>query len=135
MDFLQRLLLIGLNPLNPLEESLLAFLKEAVMPEQFETALLRSKVVVLLKEAPVDPAKGGIRPLVIDGAGGRPALCVFTHRERSLPLAKSAPEYGCALETDFSWVLAITPPGVGMMFNPGTRFGTELTAEGVDALR
>ncbi|MBI3299698.1 MAG: SseB family protein [Elusimicrobia bacterium] len=133
MGIFQSLLLMGTKPLNKLEIALMAFVKGGSTPEQFEAELRRSKVVILLKEAPGTGA--GIRPLVINGAGGAPGLCVFTHKERSLAIAKNAAEYPIALETEFEWVLSVTPPGVGMIFNAGTLFSTEVVADGVDAMR
>lgn len=133
MSLFQSLLLIGTKPKNPLEEALMAFLKGTLELERFEVELKKSKVVVLLKEPP--GTGGGVRPLVLDGADGRPALCVFTHADRSVALAKRSPEFGHALETDFSWVLDVMPSGFGMLFNPGSVFSTEVVAEGVDELR
>lgn len=132
MGFFQNLVLTGVRPLNGLETAFLAFLKEEVPLERFETELAKSKLVILLKGP---PGPDGIRPLVIDGADGRPALCVFTHRDRAVPMTKSQPVYSHALEAEFSWVLSVTPPGAGMVFNAGTRFSTEVLPEGVDELR
>lgn len=137
MGLFHAMLLLGTKPRNPLETSLMAFLKEEMSPARFEVELGKSHVVILLKEPPGDAqsANRGLSPLMVDGADGRPALCVFTHRDRSLAMVKSAPDYGCALETEFAWVLSITPPGIGMVFNPGTVFSTEVAPEGVDAMR
>lgn len=136
MGFFQNLVLAGVKPLNELEASFLGFLKEEVPLERFEAELARSQVVILLKDPPPPAgAGGGLRPLVIDGAAGGPALCVFTHRDRALPYAKSMPEYAHAMETEFSFLLSFVPAGTGMVFNAGTRFSTEVDAEGVDAMR
>lgn len=137
MGLFHSMLLLGTKPQNPLETSLMAFLKDELMLERFEVELAKSQVVILLKEPPgeAEAANRGLSPLLIDGADGRPALCVFTHRDRSLAMLKSAPDYGCALETGFDWVLSITPPGIGMVFNPGTFFSTEVAPDGVDEMR
>lgn len=127
-----KLLLIRTKPLNPLEEALLAFLKGSLEPPVFEARLKDSKVYLLIKG---QPAPDELRPMVIEGAGGNPVLCVFTHLDRAAPLRAKAPEYGNALEVEFPAVLKIVPLGVGMAFNPGNLFSTELTHEGVEALR
>ncbi len=133
MSLFQTLVLIGVIPLNDLEKALLAFLREEIPLERFETELAKSKAVILLKEPPGQG--GGIRPLVMDGADGRPALCVFTHQDRAVPMTKSQPEFSYSLDTEFSWILSVAPPGVGMVFNAGTRFSTEVLPEGVDEMR
>jgi hypothetical protein len=135
MSLFHRLFLFGAQPKNKLEENLLAFLKDRLEPAQFEASLKASRVAILVKDNPAEGAKNQIRPLVIDGAGGHPALCVFTHLDRAAGMQKSAPAYAYAMETEFTYVLSITPPGFGMAMNAGTLFSTELTPEGVDALR
>lgn len=132
MSLFHRLLLIGTKPLNPLEEALMGFLKGSLKPPEFEATLKASKVYLLIKG---EPKPDDIRPLLIDGAGGSPVLCVFTHLERATPLQRKVPDYGRALEVEFPAALKIVPPDVGMAFNPGNLFSTELTYEGVDALR
>ncbi len=72
---------------------------------------------------------------ILDGADGRPAFCVFTHPLRMKAYQGRLPEYGHALEMDFSGLLAMTPPGFGLLFNAGTVFSTEVLPEGVDDLR
>src|SRR5438552_4139109 len=133
MAFFQSLLLLGTKPQNKLEESLLAFLKGRIEPPQFEAALMTARVVILVKDPPQEGTQSGqqLRPMVLDGADGRPALCIFTHTDRALSLQKRAPEYAYAMETEFSAVLRLTPAGFGMVFNPGTLFSTEVVVEGV----
>lgn len=136
MSLLHNLLLLGTSPKNALEEALLAFLKERMEPPEFEAALTASRVTVLVKDPPHErPAHEGTRPLVVDGANGNPALCVFTHRDRATALAKRTPEYPYGMETDFSFVLSMALEGFGIVINPGTVFSTELPPEGVEALR
>lgn len=136
MSLFHNLLLIGTKPNNKLEEALLGFLKENIEAAEFEGILKTERITILVKEPPKAGGNSvGLRPLVIDGAGGGPALCVFTHPDRSLGMRKRVPEYGHALETDFTGVLSIAPPGTGLVFNAGTLFSTELPPEGVDALR
>ena len=136
MGFFHSLLLIGAKPKNALEETLMAFLKGRCDVPEWIAALKSSRVTVLLKAPPQASAQGEpLMPLVVDGVDGRPALCVFTHPDRALPLQKRVPAYGYALETEFSAVLGFTPAGFGMQFNPGTLFSTEVMPEGVDELR
>ena len=137
MGFFHSLLLIGAKPKNALEETLMAFLKGRCDLPEWIAALKKSRVTVLVKDPPQAGAETGqqMRPLVLDGADGRPALCVFTHPCRALPLQKRVPAYGYALETEFSAVLGFTPAGFGMQFNPGSFFSTEVLPEGVDELR
>jgi len=134
MGLFHSLLLLGTKPKNTLEEAFMAFLKERMEPPEFEVVLKAARVVVLVKDAPQAQPES-LRPLVLNGADGRPALCVFTHPDRAKPMWKKMPEYAYAMETDFTFVLGITPPGVGMQFNPGTIFSTEVLPEGVDGMR
>ncbi len=136
MGLFHNLLLIGTKPKNKLEEALLAFLKETIEPAAFEEVLKKERITILVNEPPgKNKNLGGLRPLSIQGAHGGPALCVFTHPDRSLGVQKNAPRYGYALETEFSAVLGIVPPGTSLVFNAGTLFSTELPPEGVEALR
>ena len=133
MGLFHNLLLLGVKPQNALEEAFLAFLKGRMEAPQFEARLRRARVTVLVPERP--DAGAPLRPLIMEGTAGQPALCVFTAPARATALRKSAPAFDHALETEFSFVLSVTPPGVGMVFNAGSLFSTELPPEGVDALR
>jgi hypothetical protein len=135
MGLFQSLLLIGVTPKNALEEALLAFLKGKLSPEGFERSLLGARVFILLKEPPPpDGQMGGLKPLVMEGGAG-PGLCVFTHQERSLALKNSAPDYKYGLELDVKALLSFLPEGLGLVFNAGSTFSTELPAAGVEALK
>lgn len=133
MGLFHSILLIGTKPKNALEESLMAFLKGRSDVPAWIAALKSSRVTVLVKNPPTENAQ--MAPLVIEGGDGRPALCVFTHPDRALPVQKRMPEFGYALETEFGAVVATTPQGFGMQFNTGTLFSTEVLPEGVDELR
>ncbi len=136
MGLFHNLLLIGTKPKNNLEAALMAFLKERIAPEEFEAVLKKERVTILVQEPPGDGKNmAGLRPLSIEGAHGGPGLCVFTHPDRALGIQKKTPQYAHALETDFTAILAIAPPGISLVFNAGAVFSTELPPEGVEALR
>lgn len=135
MGLFHSLLLIGTRPRNSLEEALLSFLKERTSLESFLDVLHESGVCVLIRNEPGDVvSEMPLRPLVMDGASGYPAVCVFTSPERSKPFARRLPEYGTLLEIEFRTVLASTP-GLGVLINPGTMFSMEGSAQGMNELR
>ena len=134
MGFFHSLLLTGTKPENPLEQTLLAFLKGKAPIEPFLQALVHSKVFVLIKgSGDLPPAQ--ILPLVIAGAGGVPAVCIFTSPQRSEAIAKGRDELGQGVEIEFRALLNVIPPGYGIIVNAGTLFSTEAPPIAVEELR
>lgn len=53
-------------------------------------------------------------------------LAVFTSVERATPMAQNSKQQQYALLTDFSWVLKVVAPGVGIVINPAWPVGVEI---------
>jgi hypothetical protein len=131
---LQSLLLIGTKPENDLERALLEFLKGHTAIEPFLDALINSRVFVLVKGSGSEPP-AQIEPLVLEGLGGSPAVCIFTSARRASPIQKRLPLYSTGVEIDFRGFAKLIPATLGMLVNPGSVFSTEADSIGVDELR
>lgn len=95
--------------------------------------LFASRVYVLLKEPPSD--RGQIDPCVLFNAARKPVLAVFSSKERVDAWRKIDASHEYILLTEFAWLLRGVQPEVGVVVNPGSRVGMELTDDAVADLK
>ena len=123
--------------MTPLESSLVEAQSGAISIDEFLAGFVESKVFVLLDKDPGPSGKwdNTISPLVLNSQSGIPMLAVFTAPERSTSWARRLPQYPFGILTDLRWLLKGTTSGVGMVINPGSAVGFELSPPGVERLR
>ena len=95
--------------------------------------LFSSRVFVLLKDPPSD--RGQFDPCVLFNAARNPVLAVFSSTQRMDAWRKIDPSHQYSLLTEFSWLLRGVQPGLGVVVNPGSSVGLELTAERIADLK
>ncbi|MBS0208472.1 MAG: SseB family protein [Planctomycetes bacterium] len=123
------------DPLNELENALVAAQEGRLPVVSFIDKLLASKVALLLQNDPGPTWDNSTAPLILTNDAGHPVIAVFTALERSLEWTKREPKFTFALLTDFVWVLRGISAGVGLVLNPGLPTGLEMPASGVAQLK
>jgi len=62
-------------------------------------------------------------------------LAIFTNPERSSGWPTRFPQFGVGLLTDFKWLLKGVASGVGIVINPGSSAGLEMSPSKVSQLK
>ncbi len=114
-----------LTPQNALEEALAAGQTGRTSTEAFLKTLVESPIFIPSRQE-VRPDGGGLAPLVLE-QDGKPFVAVFTSAER----ARSAGPAAFCLQVVAGWALSQTPPGYGLVINPGFPLGLQIDADGV----
>jgi type III secretion system (T3SS) SseB-like protein len=119
------------HAVNELERVLEAFVAGRTPFEPVLQSLISSQVFVLLKgEAQSEPPKQ-FAPLILLSSTGAPSVCLFTSSDRSLAIQRQHPEYAMGLQVAFTWIVQATPPGLGLVLNPGWSVSIEQPPEGL----
>ncbi len=122
-------------PMNPLEQTLQrAHAARGPLAEVLR--MLASAQVVMLLDRDVgagwDPQA---TPLVIRTADGGPGLAVFTATERAVVWLQRFPQFECAWQVGFEWVLKGAEPGTAILVNPGWDEGFMLGPDAVAEMK
>jgi hypothetical protein len=94
--------------------------------------------VLLFSQNPAGAVPGGEdpKPLVAQGGDGKPAMLVFTSRERAASIAKQMPDPSAApLTMPFREVLRWAPIELGLAINLGSALAAECSSAHMDTLR
>ncbi|WP_168798483.1 SseB family protein [Herbaspirillum sp. ST 5-3] len=125
------------KPINELEDCLVQAQEGKVSPSVFMDKLWTSQVLTLI-DKDIDPAgvwDNTASPLILANRNGDSVMALFTALERSVEWPKRFPQFCFALLTNFSWLIKGVAPGVGIVVNPGSPAGLELSAERVQQMR
>ncbi|MDN5869166.1 MAG: SseB family protein [Nitrococcus sp.] len=127
-----------LEPANDLEKALVAAQNGETTTAAFVHQLVDSDVYILLSQ----PAKRNEeeddvspQPLVLEGPDKTPMLAMFTHSERVSFIIKEYPDFSFPYEVEFSWIVANSSDGMGLVINPGWSYAASIPAEAVAQLR
>jgi hypothetical protein len=123
-------------PLTELEEALAAAAEnQGGDGENAETAPILAflnGLVCLLVPEPVPGETEYVEPLVLTNGEGKPLVAAFTHRARIRPdFLEHAPT---VVETQGALLLQNLGTELGVVLNPGSAYGFELSAEHVAAV-
>ena len=128
---------LAIKPKGPVEEAIFEHIWQQTPVEKVLAALLDSEVL-LYSQNPAGAVPGGEdpKPLVTQGGDGKPAMVVFTSRERAASIAKQMPDPNAApLTMPFREVLRWAPIELGLAINLGSALAAECTSAHMDALR
>jgi len=123
---------LAIKPKGPVEEAIFEHIWQQTPVETVLAALLQADVFLYSQksEGP-DP-----KPLVMQGGDGKPAMLVFTTRERAAAVAKQLPPGSAEpLTQPFKEVLRWAPVELGLAINHGSALFAECTSAQMDALR
>jgi hypothetical protein len=122
---------------NALEQALLDAQTGKIPPSKLFESLYAAQVFVLIdKEIGVGGMwSNDISMLVLNSQSGTPMIAMFTSPERAMGWPERAPAFKFGLLTDFSWLLKGLATEAGVVINPGSAIGVELTASIVQQLR
>jgi hypothetical protein len=115
-----------LTPLTPIEALLQSAMDGKTLIGAFMKAFVASDVV-LLTGSLVTPDGSGFDPLLFDKQGTL-HVAVFTHMERVGFHSQQAPH---TIRMQMLEVLKRVPGGYGVVVNPGTSLGLELSPAGI----
>ena len=123
-------------PLTELEEALAAASEtQGAEGENAETAPILAflnGIVCLLVPEPVPGETEYVEPLVLTNGEGKPLVAAFTHRARIRPdFLEHAPT---VVETQGALLLQNLGTELGVVLNPGSAYGFELSTENVAAV-
>ncbi|MDY0981464.1 SseB family protein [Stenotrophomonas sp. CFBP8994] len=118
-----------LTPLTPIEALLQSAMDGKTPIGAFMKAFVASDVV-LLTGSLVTPDGSGFDPLLFDKQGTL-HVAVFTHMERVGFHSQQAPH---TIRMQMLEVLKRVPGGYGVVVNPGTSLGLELSPAGIGAI-
>jgi len=118
-----------LSPLTPIEALLQSAMDGKTPIGAFMKAFVASDVV-LLTGSLVTPDGSGFDPLLFDKQGTL-HVAVFTHMERVGFHSQQAPH---TIRMQMLEVLKRVPGGYGVVVNPGTSLGLELSPAGIGAI-
>jgi hypothetical protein len=128
---------LAVKPKGKAEEAIFAHIWQQTPVDTVLAALLDAEVL-LFSQNPAGAVPGGTdpKPLVTQGGDGKPAMLVFTSRERSASVAKQLPDPSVApIAMPFREVLKWAPIELGLIVNLGTALAAEATSAHLDALR
>ncbi|MBL9165260.1 MAG: SseB family protein [Planctomycetaceae bacterium] len=97
----------------------------------------QSQVVALFNGDPT-MAKGmrlNAQPLLLNSSDGEPMLAIFTSIERSKIWSQKQTDFSFGMQVPFEWLLRGTVSGVGLVINPGSTVGLEMSPAGVTQLK
>ncbi|GHG52021.1 hypothetical protein GCM10012320_21930 [Sinomonas cellulolyticus] len=119
-------------PLTELEESLRTASSGSEDDGQRSVLLFLNSIVCLLVPEPVPGETEFVEPLVLTNAEGDPVVAAFTHRQRIRPdFLEHAPT---VVETQGAVLLQNLGTELGLVLNPGSAYGFELSREHVAAV-
>ncbi|GAB3278494.1 hypothetical protein GCM10027449_18640 [Sinomonas notoginsengisoli] len=120
-------------PLTELEESLRAATEAGTEDAGQESILVfLNSFVFLLVPEPVPGETEYVEPLVLNNGEGKPVVAAFTHRQRIRPdFLEHAPT---VVETEGALLLQNLGSELGLVLNPGSAYGFELSTEHVAAV-
>ena len=123
---------LAIKPKGPVEEAIFEHIWQQTPVETVLAALMQAEVFLYAQKSDgPDP-----KPLVMQGGDGRPAMLVFTTRERSSGIARQLPPGSAdSLTQPFKEVLRWAPVELGLSINSGSALAAECTAAQMDALR
>ena len=123
---------LAIKPKGPVELAIFDHIWQQTPVDTVLAALMDAEVFYYAEKSGGPEAK----PLVTQGNDGRPAMLVFTTRERSAGIAKQMPDPSAApLATPFRDLLRWAPIELGLIVNLGTALAAEATSAQLDALR
>ncbi|MFY9315878.1 MAG: SseB family protein [Burkholderiales bacterium] len=128
---------LAIKPKGPVEEAIFEHIWQQTPVEKVLAALMESEVL-LYSQNSAGATGGGAdpKPLVTQGGDGKPAMLVFTSRERAASVAKQMPDASAApLTMPFREVLRWAPIELGLAINLGSALAAECTSAHMDALR
>ena len=128
---------LAIKPKGPVEEAIFEHIWQQTPVEKVLAALMESEVL-LFSQNPAGAVPGGEdpKPLVTQGGDGKPAMLVFTSRERATSIARQMPDPSAApLTMPFREVLRWAPIELGLAINLGSALAAECTSAHMDALR
>lgn len=122
-------------PLTELEESLKAAASGNEDDGQQSVLVFLNSLVCLLVPEPVPgqvDSTDTVEPLVLTNAEGQPVVAAFTHRQRIRPdFLEHAP---VVVETQGAVLLQNLGTELGLVLNPGSAYGFELSTDHVAAV-
>ena len=123
-------------PSDPLERALLAYAQGRASVEWLSNELREAQLVVLLPGDGSAIAEGTpVRPLAVSTPLGHSVVCVFTSPAHAHELRAQYRAWGTELLVDFEWLIAMLPPGHGIVINPGHDACAFWSPEEVDRFR
>jgi hypothetical protein len=122
---------------NSLEAALLQAQAGALPTDDFLKVLAESQVFMLIDRdiGPTGIWDNSAEPMILSNAAGAPVLALFTAPERSTQWPSRLPKYQFGMLTDFHWLLRGVAPNVGVVVNPGSTVGLEISPSRVAELR
>ena len=124
------------QPANQLEHALVEAQEGRLLVESFLNTLHSSQVYILIdKDLGPNGWDNSASPMVLNNSSGKPVLAMFTSPTHSEGWPQRYPQFTFGLLTDFRWLLKGVAPSVGVVINPGTTFGLELSPERVAELK
>ncbi len=125
------------TPANSLEESLLGAQRDEASQQAFIAQLMDSEVGVMLDKPLL--ADGGwdpeAAPMVLNRPGGFPALAVFTSPMRAVAAGVHSDTYQNGKALPFRVLLRGVQPDLGLVVNPGSVVGFDMSPEDVAGLK
>jgi hypothetical protein len=123
---------LAIKPKGPVEETIFEHIWQQTPVETVLAALMQADVFLCAQKSDgPDP-----KPLVTQGGDGKPAMLVFTSRERVAAVAKQLPPGSAEpLTQPFREVLRWAPIELGLAINQGSALAAECTSAQMDALR
>jgi hypothetical protein len=120
------------EPNNLLEEKLLAMYRKEIRNTEFLNIMLDSQLIILAdRDVDISVPDTHFKPLAIPSPMGYNALATFSSIERAQAVSSRYPGYGHAITVDTCWFLLRADENVGFAFNPGWRYGFELSPDGL----
>jgi hypothetical protein len=123
---------LAIKPKGPVEEAIFEHIWQQTPVETVLAALMQAEVFLYAEKSDgPDP-----KPLVMQGGDGKPAMLVFTSRERAASVAKQLPAGSAEpLTQPFKEFLRWAPIELGLAINTGSALAAECTPAQMDALR
>ena len=123
---------LAIKPKGLVEEAIFEHIWQQTPIETVLAPLMQAEVFLYAQKSDgPDP-----KPLVMQGGDGKPAMLVFTSRERAASVAKQLPPGSAEpLTQPFKEVLRWAPIELGLAINTGSALAAECTSAHLDALR
>ena len=128
---------LAVKPRGTVEEAIFEHIWQQTPVEKVLAALIDAEVLIY-SQNPAGAVPGGSdpRPLVTQGGDGKPAMLVFTSRERTAAIARQLPDPAAApLAMPFRDVLRWAPVELGLAINLGSALAAECSSAHLDVLR
>jgi hypothetical protein len=122
---------LAIKPKGPVEEAIFEHIWQQTPVETVLAALMQADVLLYAQKSDgPDP-----KPLVTQGGDGKPAMLVFTSRERTASVARQLPPGSEPLTQPFKEVLRWVPIELGLAINQGSALAAQCASSHMDALR